>query len=686
MSWLKKSKFSTNELLACLSYISDQQKIPIKLECINVGTDSIDVNTLNLYSHLIGVTFLPVNLTTNLVISKMVYPVIIEINKDSYRVLIKNSKKKTVVFNPLTYQEEVYDRKLFYKQITKAWQCCLTQFHLSSGLYYQFKSIFSYFRKEIFVSLLYGVATALGLLLMSYFSGYIFSHIHEVDGSNFVISCIIFFIFITCSSVLNYAGEMYNKSLNMKVVIYTLPSILNYILNLPIPQSQSISSAELVHKLIDYESSLSSIVGSGLLLLYNFISIIVLLISMLYSSVLLAGLYLFVFLIIVIIKLTTISSNVRHINAYLFEQGKILSFLNEMLMQIHKVRSSNVETVLHKKWLYGLISSKTQLAKSVNLEVRVWIVESIGPILLLLSFYGYYYFSKGSMNTYHLLKYMIISGQLLIIFDKLSNDIVAFIHLLPALQRLNKLFHIKSQSYNLINHHIKYRGEISMINVSLRHSKIDSYILKNISIDIKAGSFVAIVGASGAGKSSIFRLLLGFEPIYSGTITVDKKDIKNINTDAMRNQFGVVLQSSSLFPGTIFSNIAVNNNIMLDDAWRLAKYVGLDNDVNAMPMKMYTYISDSPGDSVSGGQRQKILLARALASNPKILFLDEATSALDSKSQSVIFDSLKRMNITRIVIAHRHSTIVDADKIYMLDKGKITDVGSFGELSSRGHF
>ena len=147
----------------------------------------------------------------------------------------------------------------------------------------------------------------------------------------------------------------------------------------------------------------------------------------------------------------------------------------------------------------------------------------------------------------------------------------------------------------------------------------------------------------------------------------------------MRRKIGVVLQQGSLRAGSIFENIAGNTSASVDDAWRAARLVGLAEDIEAMPMGMYTVVSDG-ASTVSGGQRQRIMIARSLVRQPRILLLDEATSALDNRTQTVVSESISQINITRIVIAHRLFTIRDADRIFVLDKGKVAESGSFDEL------
>ena len=200
-------------------------------------------------------------------------------------------------------------------------------------------------------------------------------------------------------------------------------------------------------------------------------------------------------------------------------------------------------------------------------------------------------------------------------------------------------------------------------------------------MEVKAGEFIAIVGPSGSGKSTILRLLLGFETPESGSIFYDGKDLSGLDITAVRRQLGVVLQHGRIMSGSIWENIAGGTIITPDETWEALQMAGLAEDVQAMPMGIHTIISEG-GGNLSGGQRQRLLIARALVHKPQILLFDEATSALDNRTQAIVTQSLEALGVTRIVIAHRLSTIRHADRIYVMQTGRIVQQGSFEELAS----
>jgi ABC-type bacteriocin/lantibiotic exporter with double-glycine peptidase domain len=205
-------------------------------------------------------------------------------------------------------------------------------------------------------------------------------------------------------------------------------------------------------------------------------------------------------------------------------------------------------------------------------------------------------------------------------------------------------------------------------------------VLDDVSVEIRPGELVAIVGHSGSGKSTLLRLLLGFDRPQQGRILYDGKDLAGLDVIAVRRQIGTVLQNGRLNSGSIYENIANHVQITHSEAWEAAADAGLAGDIEKMPMGIHTVVAEG-GTNLSGGQRQRLLIARALATRPKMVFFDEATSALDNRTQSIVTEALDRRRVTRVVIAHRLSTIRNADRLIVLDRGKVAQYGTFAELS-----
>jgi len=268
-------------------------------------------------------------------------------------------------------------------------------------------------------------------------------------------------------------------------------------------------------------------------------------------------------------------------------------------------------------------------------------------------------------------------------FASLAALTSTFSEIKPCLDMVKPLLEVEPEMSE--NKHVltSLKGNIELSNVSFRYSDDMPNIVDGLSLKIKAGEYVAIVGKTGCGKTTLLRLLLGFEKPQKGSIYYDGKDINSVDLKSLRRHIGTVMQNSKLFLGDIYSNIVIASpQLTLDEAWQAAEMAQVADDIKAMPMGMNTYISEGQG-GISGGQKQRLIIARAIASRPKVLMFDEATSALDNITQKKISQSIDELKCTRIVIAHRLSTIRNADRIIYLEDGKIQEEGTYEELIER---
>ena len=264
---------------------------------------------------------------------------------------------------------------------------------------------------------------------------------------------------------------------------------------------------------------------------------------------------------------------------------------------------------------------------------------------------------------------------------RLSNTLIDILEITILWERAQPILKTQLEVDSHKYHPGKLSGQLKLDRVCFRYRQDQPLILENITLEVPAGEFIALVGPSGSGKSTILRLLLGFETPESGTIFYDGKDLSGLDIAAVRRQLGVVLQNGRIMSGSIWENIAGGAIVTQDQAWSALQMAGLADDIQAMPMGIHTIISEG-GGNFSGGQRQRLFIARALVHKPQILLFDEATSALDNRTQAIVTQSLEELGVTRIVIAHRLSTIRHADRIYVLQAGKIIQQGSFEELAA----
>jgi NHLM bacteriocin system ABC transporter ATP-binding protein len=225
-------------------------------------------------------------------------------------------------------------------------------------------------------------------------------------------------------------------------------------------------------------------------------------------------------------------------------------------------------------------------------------------------------------------------------------------------------------------------GHVAVRNLSFRYSKDGPWTLEGVDFEARPGESVAIVGVSGSGKSTLLRLLLGFETPERGGVFYDDKDLETLDLRRVRGQVGTVLETAGLVPGTIFENIAGSAPMARDQVMEAARLAALDADIANMPLGLDTMVTEG-GSQLSGGQRQRVMIARALVGRPRLIFFDQATSALDNRTQAIVGESLAAMNATRIIIAHRLSTIRTADRIVVLENGRVAETGSYNELVGR---
>ena len=303
--------------------------------------------------------------------------------------------------------------------------------------------------------------------------------------------------------------------------------------------------------------------------------------------------------------------------------------------------------------------------------------------LTLVMWWGALRVQDGRTSLAALVAFAAMTGGFLSTIENLLGHLSGFLRGGEALDRLRSTFgEAPEQGADSVVPPGKLRGSVTLENVSFGYED-GPKILKGISLQIAPGSKVALVGGSGAGKSTLGRLLLGFYMPDAGRVLYDGHDLRGLDLQRLRRQFGVVLQESYLFAGSIRDNLSLGTpGIPFEKLVDAAKKAAIHDEIEAIPMGYETLVSEG-GASFSGGQRQRLALARALAHDPAIVLLDEATSALDNLAQQRVERALAKLACTRIVIAHRLSTVVDADQIVVMHRGEIVEVGKHDELLAR---
>lgn len=352
---------------------------------------------------------------------------------------------------------------------------------------------------------------------------------------------------------------------------------------------------------------------------------------------------------------------------------------------IQKIKLSGAEKRAFAKWGKSFAKDLELTYNSPALirlnSVFSLIISSVGMIVI----YWFAVTNHVSVADYYAFNtaYGMVSGA----FLSLVSVTTTFSQIKPILEMAKPIMETAPEAADKQKPVDKLSGNIEINNVSFRYEDNMPLIFDNLSLKIKAGQYVAVVGKTGCGKSTLIRLLLGFEKPQKGAVYYDGKDISTLDLRSLRKKLGVVTQDGKLFRGDIYSNIVISApHLTMDEAWEAAETAGIADDIRAMPMGMHTMVTEGSG-GISGGQKQRIMIARAIAPKPKVLIFDEATSALDNITQKQVSDALASLKCTRIVVAHRLSTIRRCDRIVVLDNGRIIEDGTYDELiAAKGFF
>ena len=557
-------------------------------------------------------------------------------------------------------------------------------FGLWALLEFALKGVWRDLRRLLLAGMLLGLIAAVtpvatGLIFDYIIPNAAFSQLHQI-------------VFALAMAALGSAGFTLVRALALLRINgrmdWTLQSaIFDRLLRLPASFFKAYSTGDLADRALGFDairSILSGVLISSIL--GAIFSVFSLALLFYYSSSLAL---LAIALISVAVAITVVISllQLRYDRIRIRLRGRVESLVLQLIIGVSKLRTANAQQRALAAWIRRYAEQKQQFIYSAKWENRQQIFHAGFPVLANIAIFA------GAIKMVQVFDPQTISalspgtflafnaafGQLFGALTNLALSLSSSLIIIPLYERSRPILDAIPESGSEGNRVEHLEGDIELSEVKFRYHEDSPDVLTGLNMRIKPGEFVALVGSSGSGKSTVFRLMLGFEQAQAGEIFYDGKGLSSLDQESLRRKIGVVLQQGSLRAGSIFENIAGNTSASVDDAWRAARLVGLAEDIEAMPMGMYTVVSDG-ASTVSGGQRQRIMIARSLVRQPRILLLDEATSALDNRTQTVVSESISQINITRIVIAHRLFTIRDADRIFVLDKGKVAESGSFDEL------
>lgn len=529
------------------------------------------------------------------------------------------------------------------------------------------------------------VVTLLGMLI-PYFQNIL---IGDVIAFGSIKALIGIAIVLVCSSIssliLESARSLALARINTKMDIYVEAAAMMRVLSLPADFFKDYSSGELLQRLGGVnalcELLINTVLQTGLTSIFSLIYITQ--IFRYAKGLVVSSLIVIITTLVFSVVTTLMQMNISRQQMQFSSKESGMSYA--LISGIQKIRLTGAEKRAFARWgkLYAKVAKYSydppafiKLNSVISLAISL-----IGTLVM------YYMAIKTHVSVSNYYAFTTAYGMVSGAFMSLAGIALSFATIKPTLEMIKPMMDAEPEIAEGKEIVTKISGGIEFSHVSFRYNDKMPLIVDDLSLKIKPGQYVAIVGKTGCGKSTLVRLMLGFEKPEKGAIYYDGKDVEGLDLKSLRQKIGVVIQNGKLFEGDIFTNITISAPLAtMDDAWEAAELAGFADDIKNMPMGMFTYLAEG-GGGVSGGQKQRLMIARAIAPKPKLLIMDEATSALDNITQKKVSESLDTLKCTRIVIAHRLSTIKHCDRIIVFDGGKIIEDGTYDELIEKnGYF
>lgn len=614
--------------------------------------------------------------------------------KDDHKplALLQNQEGHNVLYNPRTKKTEKLNKNnaeliaekafMFYKPFSKNLSTFRELFKFSFE---------TFAAKDLLMAILIGIAGGALGLIFPYITGYLFDEVIPQAALN---QMLILIYFMVTAALVRFFFEVLRSLVVMRIIKRIDAGIgaalIDRLLKLPLSFFKKFSSGDLGYRALSFSTFFQLMSGIIANVFFNGVFSMMNLILMFYYSANLAIIALLltmlslIFIFFIGFKQYQLQKEVYDV------KGKITGLLSQIFWGINRFRMAGAENRAYFLWakLFGTQRKKEYKAKLASniLNTFSGVYPLLVSIIIFMSFYRLFQRGEMQMSVGIFLAFNAAFTAMLYSLMDLAKELVMAFNALPLMQRSKPILEAKAETDYIKHDPGELRGSVEVSGVSFSYNSQGPQILDNVSFKVEPGKMVAIVGSSGSGKSTLLKILLGFLTADSGTCYYDNQDLTQLDLRYLRSQLGVVLQNDQLWPGSIYENIVGANTISLQKVWAVAEASGLAKDIRKMPMGMQTYIAEGAA-TISGGQKQRILICRAIVKKPRIILFDEATSALDNYTQQQVQQSLQQLKATRIIIAHRLSTVVNADEILLLEKGKIIERGTYQELmAQKGRF
>ena len=535
---------------------------------------------------------------------------------------------------------------------------------------------------------LFGIATLVVTLigmLEPKIAAYLTGDVIQIKKESMLFAISVFYVCVIISKLMfDSVKSILNNRIMTKIDLNVVSATMMRILSLPAQFFKRYSSGELSSR-TDSMSTLCSMLISTLLStgLTSIFSLVYIKQIFDYAPGLVVPAILIILATLVLTIVTAIIQQ-NYSKQSMELSAKDSGIVHALLTGIQKIKLSGSEKRAFARWadIYSK-ESKLQYNPSKFIVLNGVISSSIsllGEVALWSAAI------KTGVTASHFYAFSAAYGMVSAAFMSLASAAITIANIKPVLDMVRPILEEVPEIAENKQVVTRLSGGIEVNNVSFRYTDTQPMIIDNLSLKINPGQYLAICGSTGCGKSTLIRLMLGFETPLKGAVYYDGKDLSTIDMRSLRRKIGTGMQDGKLLQGDIYSNIVISApQLSMQDAWEAAEIAGIADDIRQMPMGMFTVLSEGAG-GISGGQRQRLMIARAIAPKPKILIFDEATSALDNVTQKKISEALDQLKCTRIVIAHRLSTIRQCDRIIVLDQGHIIEDGTYDELIKKDGF
>ena len=487
---------------------------------------------------------------------------------------------------------------------------------------------------------------------------------------------------VLSTAIINACRNLVMQRVSLKLEVSTEAAVFARILSLPTSFFKQYEAGDLGMR-ISLTSKLSQLIsslllGSGLTLVLSIVYVV----QIAFFAPALVVPALIIIAIQVVLTILAAKITTRYERATMDASAELSGTVTALLSGVQKIKLAGAEERAFAQWAHGYAGyERSAFNRPAFAKAIPAIVTAIG---ILGTAVIYYSAGAANISVADYMAFNVAFGQVIAAMTVFAGLVDQFAQIKPLTAMIAPILEAEPEIAEGKPPVDDLTGDIEVSNVTFRYNDHSPYVVRNLSFKVRPGEYIALVGKSGCGKSTILRLLLGFEEPESGGIFYGSYNLSTVDKRSLRKHIGVVMQDGRLFLGDIESNITVSNpTATVDDAWEAAELAGIAEDIRKMPMGMKTIVSEG-GGGISGGQRQRLMIARAICGKRNILMFDEATSALDNLTQKHVSESLDSLKCTRIAIAHRLSTIRHCDRILVVDGGTIAEEGTYEELLAKG--